>query len=561
MITHRRIILFLFLMTTISTLSAGNTTRLKNYDNWKDIPSKQLMQMGKKFLSLEKIDSALMCYNIVANRYHSGDNLTNTPPLLAGKALYELGVIYSNHFIDYGKASLYLYEAQKIAKESHFMALLSNTYISLSNISLMKNHLADNINVDNHTMQLHHAAFITALEANEDPVTIITSAFNLIRLCDNTVNFRRYHNDFDLFLNYHIPNSLKKYEFTHTFAQAIIEKDRKNFDKCLQLLDSAYSHVYHKNYHIQANLSYSIINTKCRLLIELRRDQEALKSLHLMLNYGQELGDSYKSFVASNSIFQYYKFIRKNSVLAEKYELLYLRYKDETLNRNKMLNADNAEFLFQIDEINAEAQKLVQQQKITRIIAWSIAAITIIILTFLYLLWRKYRQVQKSHQLLYENNMALLAVDDERRQLLINYEAQFKNNTKINTKYQSHQMEEAESKDLLHRILYIMETSKEIYLDTFSLDRLAELVDARSSKYVSQVLNDYYKHSFPTVLNEYRVREACRRINDSQNYGHLTVEGIAQSVGFKSYPNFVNNFKKFTGLTPSVFRKQAKVYS
>ena len=119
-------------------------------------------------------------------------------------------------------------------------------------------------------------------------------------------------------------------------------------------------------------------------------------------------------------------------------------------------------------------------------------------------------------------------------------------------------MEEGEQSDMLHRIFYVMETNEEVYQDSFTLDRLAELVEAGSRYYVSQVLNDYYHQSFPEMVNDYRIREACRRINDREHYDQFTVQAIAQSLGFKSYPNFVSNFKKFTGLTPSAYRKQGK---
>ena len=103
-----------------------------------------------------------------------------------------------------------------------------------------------------------------------------------------------------------------------------------------------------------------------------------------------------------------------------------------------------------------------------------------------------------------------------------------------------------------------METSDEVYQENFSLDRLTQLVDVKSPNYVSQVLNEHYDHTFKEMLNDYRIREACRRINDRDHYSQLTVQAIAQSVGFGSYPNFVTNFKKFTGLTPSAYRKQSK---
>lgn len=68
--------------------------------------------------------------------------------------------------------------------------------------------------------------------------------------------------------------------------------------------------------------------------------------------------------------------------------------------------------------------------------------------------------------------------------------------------------------------------------------------------------------SFYELLNEYRVREACRRLSDEEHYGHLTIEAISISLGYKSRTTLLNAFKKQTGLTPTEYqrisRKQAK---
>ena len=47
-------------------------------------------------------------------------------------------------------------------------------------------------------------------------------------------------------------------------------------------------------------------------------------------------------------------------------------------------------------------------------------------------------------------------------------------------------------------------------------------------------------------------------MNDREHYGHLTIEGIAASVGIKSRTNFSNNFKKITGLSPSEYQRQQR---
>ena len=452
------------------------------------------------------------------------------------------------YYNDVAKANRYLLEAQRIAKENHLLNLLSSIYTDLGNIKLMNLALSD-INMDEEVLQLNRLAFHTALEANDNPQRIIISGINWISMLDDTTQYRRFHQDIDLFLQYQLPDSIKQYEFARIFARAIQEKGKKNYDACLQLLDSAYAHGYLDTRLSKQMLDELIINRKCHVLNDMDRLKELVELLYQQLHKAQDRDDNYHSYIYSNMLFQYYRNIAKDSVLGDKFELMNLRYKNELTKQTHLLDANKAEFLFQIDEINAEVQELNTRHRMMKIIAWGIAAVTLIILGLLYLLWRKYKQEQEKNRKLYENNLALLAAEDERRQQIIEAEEH---------KYQSHQMEEGEQSDLLHRVLYVMETSEEIYDNDFSLDRLTELVDARSSNYVSQVLNGHYHQSFKSVVNDYRIREACRRLNDPEHYSMFTVQGIAQSVGFISYPNFVTNFKKFTGLTPSAYRKQGK---
>ncbi len=544
----RHIAAILLLVVAWLGAAADGTGRLKNYDIWKDLPSEKLMEMGKRFYDTDKPDSSLVCYNIIVNRYRSDDKHNNTTPRQAGSALGNIGKLYMYYYNDVAKANRYLLEAQRIAKENHLLNLLSSIYTDLGNIKLMNLALSD-INMDEEVLQLNRLAFHTALEANDNPQRIIISGINWISMLDDTTQYRRFHQDIDLFLQYQLPDSIKQYEFARIFARAIQEKGKKNYDACLQLLDSAYAHGYLDTRLSKQMLDELIINRKCHVLNDMDRLKELVELLYQQLHKAQDRDDNYHSYIYSNMLFQYYRNIAKDSVLGDKFELMNLRYKNELTKQTHLLDANKAEFLFQIDEINAEVQELNTRHRMMKIIAWGIAAVTLIILGLLYLLWRKYKQEQEKNRKLYENNLVLLAAEEERRQQIIEAEQ---------NKYQSHQMEEGEQSDLLHRIFYVMETSDEVYQENFSLDRLTQLVDVKSPNYVSQVLNEHYDHTFKEMLNDYRIREACRRINDHDHYSQLTVQAIAESVGFGSYPNFVTNFKKFTGLTPSAYRKQSK---
>lgn len=100
----------------------------------------------------------------------------------------------------------------------------------------------------------------------------------------------------------------------------------------------------------------------------------------------------------------------------------------------------------------------------------------------------------------------------------------------------------------------IMAESPDIFNPDFSIDNLAALAGTPARK-VSQTINNDLGMNFNTFLQDYRIKEACRRLEDSENYGDMTIEAISESLGFKSRGNFVQVFKKITGLTPSAYQK------
>ena len=530
--------------------AADGTVRIKNYDIWKDLPTKQLCDLGRRYFDDNNLDSALVCYTIVANRYYSTPRSDKEEFRRIGVALNELGVLHTHFLVDYEKANRYLLKAKKIAEEFDIPKLLGATYINLCTIHIIDDGIKGYGTVSDYTIHLQHNAFEASLTAN-DPMGVIISASNIAHLASASLKNEILLHDISQFLNYQLPDSMNRFQWVYDYCKAAQEMNRGNYETALSLYNQVLNHVCStdRNKRNQEFLTHGILDDMCRLLYEMHRYQEMVDILNDFAQQSKAAGNHEQQHNVYQALANYYHEIARDSLKGDHYELLALREKDIMLNQNKLLDARQAEFLFQIDEINAEVQELNTRQRITKIIAWSVTALVLVVLAFLYLLWRKYKQEQEKNRKLYENNLVLLAAEDERRQQIIEAEQ---------NKYQSHQMDEGEQSDLLHRVLYVMETSEEIYDNDFSLDRLTELVNARSSNYVSQVLNGHYHQSLSNVVNEYRIREACRRINDREHYGQITVQGIAQSVGFSSYPNFVSNFKKFTGLTPSTYRKQGK---
>ena len=72
---------------------------------------------------------------------------------------------------------------------------------------------------------------------------------------------------------------------------------------------------------------------------------------------------------------------------------------------------------------------------------------------------------------------------------------------------------------------------------------------------MSWVINNTYHKNFKTLLNEYRIREVCRRMEDKTNFGHLTIQALSNSLGYSSPSNFLRAFKNVNGMTPSMYQK------
>lgn len=69
---------------------------------------------------------------------------------------------------------------------------------------------------------------------------------------------------------------------------------------------------------------------------------------------------------------------------------------------------------------------------------------------------------------------------------------------------------------------------------------------------LSQLLNDNLGKSFATYINEYRINEACEKIESGS---YLKIEEIGYEVGFNSKSTFFSTFKKIKNTTPLLYKQ------
>lgn len=119
-------------------------------------------------------------------------------------------------------------------------------------------------------------------------------------------------------------------------------------------------------------------------------------------------------------------------------------------------------------------------------------------------------------------------------------------------KYKKSSLEEDDKIVILESIVSQMKHEKYFLSNIASLSGLAKEIK-ESPHHVSQVINEKLNQSFFELLAIYRVDEA-KVILKTEIGKKLTIEEIAEQVGYNSKSAFNTAFKKITSQTPSTYR-------
>jgi AraC-like DNA-binding protein len=79
-----------------------------------------------------------------------------------------------------------------------------------------------------------------------------------------------------------------------------------------------------------------------------------------------------------------------------------------------------------------------------------------------------------------------------------------------------------------------------------------------SPRSLSSLVNGHFGMTFYEFVNEYRVREAKERLANAAN-ANLTIQRVFELAGFNSKSTFNTLFKQATGMTPSEYRRTARL--
>ncbi|MBR6418412.1 MAG: helix-turn-helix transcriptional regulator [Bacteroidales bacterium] len=540
--------IFVFMMlavASLATLATEATARVQNYDRWKDLPSPTLLDMGNDFWHSDKIDSALVCFMILYNRY--SEKQSEKEKKFSCGATVGVANLYLQQYFDYQMANRYILKAEKIATSNHFEKQLAHIYIAKAILSDELTNLSGNYQSRpnlTHWKKAYRQA-VNSYDMGNACVCVAT----LISLAVGNGLGNEIEEELKDFNRIDIPDSIPFKDFVINLCSGATAFAHKDYEQALKIFKDL-SHVTIRGMHPSNSAKYNIVSLSLQsvALDSLHRDVEVLQAFKEIERITTEQHIEDQRIATLCLICDYYS-NHGNTALAQEYELKYYKAKDEFINRSKLLSVDQQQFLLELEEMGEEVKDLEAQKRVRDLVILGIGLLALIIIGILIFVWRNYQNTRQRNLLLFQKNQELLALEAQEKERRAQ-QGEVK-------KYKSSPMDDPAKDELLQRIYVALESNQSVYEEGFTLDQLARLVDANPN-YVSQVINEKTGSNFNTFINEYRIKEACRRLSDSETRGTYTVEAIGQSVGFKSRTNFTAIFKKFTGMTPAAYQRAAR---
>ncbi len=119
------------------------------------------------------------------------------------------------------------------------------------------------------------------------------------------------------------------------------------------------------------------------------------------------------------------------------------------------------------------------------------------------------------------------------------------------------QKEEDEFNEIYKQVISYIEKEKAFTNEELTIVHLANSLDIHYRK-LSKIINYKAGCNFNHFINQFRVDEAKKIMQNPDRIGGLTLEVLGQEVGFKSQSSLYTAFKKIEGITPAKYMKNFK---
>ncbi|MBD5355624.1 MAG: helix-turn-helix transcriptional regulator [Bacteroides sp.] len=555
------IILLCICILSVPALAVTVTARGKfnpyDHESFSGIPSETLFEKGSDYLdlALTEPDSAMMCFSIIANRYE--DTPTHTDASIAVSSLINISYLWRESYYDYARAYNALLKALKIAEDNNLESYLPYIYMGMGSV-LQYVDIGDSPLES--SFELLSKALQRAIATNNSSLM----EYAIINLCEMAVTqglTEAVTHDLNLIKNYSFTDSTANMDYINCFLNAIELLKTNDYNGMIQEFNRAIT-LTPSNKATDDKLTLLALKMKINTMKLAQQTDSIPIILNSMLSFANT--QHYQEYIlyALRELRDYYASIG-NQKAAHEYDYRYLHINDSLQRQNNLSRVKDVAFISNLEEAQENVRRLTARKQQNEIIAICGGIVAIIVIIALLMHIRSQKKLHEANLALFDRfqnelnrpTLTMCAPDTINAEKTVPHSITESVEKEINNTPASGVSPE-HAAEIFSKVKNVLESSREIYSDDFSIRSLANLINEPSYA-VSAAINYCSGSNFKTLLLDYRLREACRRLSDNTNYSNQTIESVASGLGFKSRTYFISVFKKHTGLTPAVYMKIA----
>lgn len=535
--------------------AAGGDGGRLSAQNGKSLP--ELYAMAQKAERAGKMSSALSLYNAAGER--CADAMSDADKRLCAMSYYRMAEICTQKR-QYSAAMNRYIDALRISDRFSYVDISAQVYIGIGN--LYSSHGDYRMGIRYYKQAL---AIVEKSGDRHMKNSVLNNLVGASCFAGNTAEGKRY-----LALLQRNRERTPDYEFNLLMGKGLIASFGKRPADGVAYYKDALRYV--KKNHLSEAHDESVCSCLAQLYLDLGKPDSAITYLKENERKSLRTGHNELLMETMRSLSLAYK-SKGDGKLAALCRSKYVDLADSLYNDEELNSMKSALFLYEAKKSEDTISALtIEKQSRDRLIsmqrAWivTLVAVFIIFALLLAIVYRQKKLLFTAYRELYTRSLAYIGKGEE--QITGGRGSNSRQETDGGGKAAAMRQPQGEApsskmltekqRDALAASIASVMSQPETFCDSdFSIDALAVLVGS-NSRYVSEAINDKYGKNFRTFLNEYRVKEAMRRLADTASYGGYTIKAISESVGYKSQANFITQFTKLTGMKPSIYQKMSK---
>lgn len=514
-----------FVVNEAEAASTGSqSTTLMALDSISGKSTDKLMEDGENLFTRGEYDSALNVFTVVCRRYDKSAPVEMMPMFAQafnryGNILYKLGA-YSLSMDAY-------LQMRRIAEDNGLSEELATSYVRIGNIYAASGDYASA------TGFYKRALEEPGVNSNREDIyqLSLNNLFASSLLAGNIPDARKY---LDLYRDkFGGKEESARHKFDISLGEGLIAQETGNLRLAIGMYHSALGLAVSNNLDALCEGSaYSCLGEAYK---RIGFPDSSVYCLRRAKDIAQTAGNGRLIVESLRDIANFYE-SRHMRDSANLYKSAYLNLADSISYQEEINRLKSSQMLYELDKSEFTIRGLNAEKRAQTAVIWVTAVAAAVCIVLVIILLRQNRKLRRAWKDLYDRSSRQLNEEIIDRKMITDEDGRNK---------------------IAAAILEYMENHDDYCSADFTLERLANQV-GYNPRYVSEVINVMFQKNFRALLNEYRVRMAMVRLQDTEHYGNYTIKAISESVGYKSQATFISVFTKITGLKPGIYQKLSR---